>query len=350
MILKTVLLLALTHKGFGDNCEIIPYCNTCIDGQTCTECQIGYILNNILSGWMVCCPGNCTSCYRGLNNGHPSLVLCDNCKDGYFGETCQNWCGKFCVICDNNTGRCTECMPGTTGNDCENCLEGRYGDDCNTCPRNCKGNRCNIINGACYACKPGYYGRHCNLICPEHCESPSCLHTSGSCIGPCAKGWYGLNCQTPCSNHCKGSNCHKETGYCLEGCKEDQATLGNKFSIYGDHCNLTCPKCLDGTCLFDGTCSACPSGLTGKYCDIQCSVNCLSTTSANQTCDISGYCIHGCKDGYYNFKCNERCNEACLQDTCEQETGKCILGSKPGAKCKTGKPKNNLKVWLYFVL
>ena len=39
---------------------------------------------------------------------------------------------------------------------------GYYGKDCNiTCPQNCQDNRCNIKNGTCLGCSVGYKGQKC---------------------------------------------------------------------------------------------------------------------------------------------------------------------------------------------
>ena len=46
---------------------------------------------------------------------------CDRCKDGYYGypncEQCQ--CNGHSVICDKESGVCSDCVNGRTGNHCE---------------------------------------------------------------------------------------------------------------------------------------------------------------------------------------------------------------------------------------
>lgn len=136
----------------------------------------------------------------------------------------------------------------------------------------------------------------------------------------CVSGKWGDQCLQNCSQSCKDSVCHKDYGACLHGCIK-------KFA------GLNCTKCVLGLYGDDR--------VSGKYCNNPCPVNCMKT-SANQTCNISNYCIHGCEDRFYSTKCNN-CSDNCLQDKCEQETGRCLLGCKQEVTCENGKHKMTIK-------
>uniref|UniRef100_A0A8W8P3S2 Uncharacterized protein n=1 Tax=Magallana gigas TaxID=29159 RepID=A0A8W8P3S2_MAGGI len=122
-----------------------------------------------------------------------------DCVPGFYGERCENNCGK----CNNDT-------------------------TCNTasgvCPNDCQEN---WIPPLCADCKPHKYGLNCSFDC-GHCKNGKpCSTASGACIDGCDDGWTGIQCDTVCSNgtyvlngeciKCQGASkdnapCNKSTG------------------------------------------------------------------------------------------------------------------------------------------
>ncbi|XP_078320780.1 uncharacterized protein LOC144621431 [Crassostrea virginica] len=76
-----------------------------------------------------------------------------------------------------------------------------YGKNCSLkCPQNCQNGYCDIVEGTCFACKPGFTGPRCDL--------------------ECSLGLYGVNCLQNCSLTCGiPGNCDRKTGYCNGGCQ-----------------------------------------------------------------------------------------------------------------------------------
>uniref|UniRef100_K1QCQ0 Multiple epidermal growth factor-like domains 10 n=1 Tax=Magallana gigas TaxID=29159 RepID=K1QCQ0_MAGGI len=107
-------------------------------------------------------------------NPAPTIRLSrgQDCVPGFYGERCENNCGK----CNNET-------------------------TCNTasgvCPNDCQEN---WIPPFCADCKPNKYGLNCAFDC-GHCKndkpgSPA----SGTCIDGCDDGWTGIQCDTDLVN------------------------------------------------------------------------------------------------------------------------------------------------------
>ena len=148
----------------------MPDCSQCIDGYygdpanggDCLQCQCPNISNS-----------HSPTCVLNSNG----LPICNNCEDGYTGDSCQ-FCdnGYFgdavvsmllvlftifflfhslqtgvCTLCqcygnvdptlgltcNVTTGRCLQCQNHTTGFNCDQCLPGFYGDIPNGIP--CQG-------------------------------------------------------------------------------------------------------------------------------------------------------------------------------------------------------------------
>jgi hypothetical protein len=135
------LIVKAAHPAIVASCP--SNCADCSDGNTCTQCLIGYALTN-------------GSCQRIV-------------------------CSETCLECSDNT-TCTRCAVGFYLNSADN--------SCAVCSSHCT----SCFDGAiCGGCTPGYslaFNGSCHLECPVNC---------GSCSGPqftcsnCSSGFQLIN-------------------------------------------------------------------------------------------------------------------------------------------------------------
>ncbi|XP_048741064.2 multiple epidermal growth factor-like domains protein 11 [Ostrea edulis] len=167
-----------------------------------------------------------------------------------------------------------------------------------------------IVNG----CRVGFYGDHCNILCPSHCAGNVCDNVTGTCfnctdgwtgsvcISPCPINTYGRDCRMVCRGHCK-HGCNHVTGTCDNGCDDGwqgkDCTKECAPGTYGGECNTTCGHCRAGGRCFhiDGRCpNGCDPGFEGKRCDDVCAVGhygdgCSRQCNATTSCDhVTGIC------------------------------------------------------------
>ncbi|XP_067653994.1 multiple epidermal growth factor-like domains protein 10 [Haliotis asinina] len=155
----------------------------------------------------------------------------------------------------------------------------------------CKDNQhCSRCDGAgdCLECTPGYFGRRCNATCSKNCHKKKCTESengNGNCTDGCVPGYQGTSCMVPCDSS-------------------------------------------------GGSCTECPGGCDGGY------------------CQLGSSCVSGCVDSFYGTGCKS-CFSRCK--TCNRSTGVCIEchppfegqeggcenshGSEEGFE--TGDPKND---------
>jgi len=149
-----------SNNGYFSNGECI--CGTGYAGDTCYNCEQGYIntnpsqmgdpicyTNQCAQDTCGCAPGsteeNCTPlgvCKVSPDNGlaqctcspHYNGTSCNRCATGYINYpactpnfSCGEGCGKG--TCDSNTGVC-QCPPNFTGENCQSCASGYSGKDC----------------------------------------------------------------------------------------------------------------------------------------------------------------------------------------------------------------------------
>nr|XP_022305546.1 multiple epidermal growth factor-like domains protein 6 isoform X2 [Crassostrea virginica] len=184
---------------------------------------------------------------------------------------------------------------------------GFYGKSCNLpCPNNCRYRTCHIENGDCFNCAAGYRGILCKTECPHgwygvdckqqcsgHCrDNVSCNHVTGHCDGGCAAGWHVSFCKKECDDGAYGYGCVNNcSGYCLNDTPCDKET---------GHCDIGCaPGYINAFCS-----QKCNSGTFGNGCTGRCSGNCLN----NDVCHhIDGACTGGCMNGYIGKLCSKAC-------------------------------------------
>lgn len=142
------------------------------------------------------------------------------CNLGKFGN---GHCNDDCLNCLNNV-----CQP--TSGACE-CDVGFYGDHCDQiCPLYCKNNVCKMSNGQCVECDVGFFGNHCDQLCPGNCENHTCNKDSGLCT-ECISGFYGNVCNQACPDNCGNNVCSMQDGQCLIPLPERQT--GDTCSYIG---------------------------------------------------------------------------------------------------------------------
>ncbi|XP_062622131.1 multiple epidermal growth factor-like domains protein 10 [Saccostrea cucullata] len=140
------------------------------------------------------------------------------------------------------------------------CDFGYYGGECSRCPEKCLNNNCHIQTGACSACKEGYtgetctecsagrYGRSCSLTCGQCRDGTTCDNMNGACPNGCSAGWMGGKCDQKC-----------EFGYFGLGCNNSCSIANCKNSSSCDAINGACVVgCIDGWT--GSTCNEKPNG------------------------------------------------------------------------------------------
>ncbi|XP_046557434.1 scavenger receptor class F member 1-like [Haliotis rubra] len=121
----------------------------------------------------------------------------------------------------------------------------------------------------------------------QHCSD--CDVNTGHCLTECEMGYYDLKCFSVCDGHCKGNPCNLSadgSGRCNEGCVPGYQGIG---------CNIPCDSP-------GGSCTACPGGCDGGY------------------CQVGSSCVSGCVDSYYGTGC-KKCSSGCT--SCNRSTGTC---------------------------
>ena len=213
------------NGGCNKTCSI--HCKdicSAIDGN-CTGC-IGRF-------WKAKCDEECNDlCEDGCGQYDGK---CYNCRDGYYKdesmETGCSACPEDCQKCQNKEK-------------CESCRDGKYGEKCDqNCNKNCKDNRCEI-NGNC-DCNPHHYGNDCSKDCLG-CTEHGCDQESGICSDHyCLEKYYDPRmCNKNCGSNCGGKGkCDLFTGECIS-CE------GNKW---GENCEKDCSE----ECEVDGRVDCC---------------------------------------------------------------------------------------------
>ena len=180
----------------GPNCYIDHCDGEYCYGSGCTRCKDGYYLYETSCNQ---CPHDCETC--------SSVSMCNKCKKGKYGTTCEYTCENTCVDCVSAT-------------ECTDCMRGRYGSMCQLyCPLGCQDIICDKTSGKCTeGCRNGYYlsGENC-VQCPVECITCS----NDSHCTECSSGFYGSVCERFCHKGCLDHMCHIDTGNCSLGCSVD---------------------------------------------------------------------------------------------------------------------------------
>ncbi|XP_052813760.1 low-density lipoprotein receptor-related protein 1-like isoform X2 [Mya arenaria] len=256
----------------GDRCEIFDCYLQCLNGGQCT--------------W------NAT-----LNKIH-----C-RCREGFFGEKCENLTSTYCDnYCENG---------GTCGRDSRglrfcSCTEDYAGPRCEQCGLQysttiCANNgKCLIKNQVPYCqCQPGWNNKtNCEKqTCEGYClNSGQCSLGEGQLLCHCSPVFTGQRCETPidCKHHgCKnGGICDDQGNQVIQPqqCKCLPGYSGPFCEI--SSCNLQCKN--GGNCTIESPgepyCT-CPQQFNGKTCDA-----CRNPLVEGEKCNRSkchDYCFNG---------------------------------------------------------
>ncbi|XP_071115921.1 scavenger receptor class F member 1-like [Haliotis cracherodii] len=233
---------------------------------------------------------------------------------------------------------------------------------------------------------------HCLIIpaadCRDSQHCTDCDQSTGNCNTECSAGYFGLKCNSVCNKNCKLGKCH------LTVTGNDDCTHGCVPGYQGSSCNIPCDSP-------GGTCTACPGGCDGGYCQLgsscvsgcvdsyygtgckNCSSRCKSCNRITGTCDechppnfgpdceyscancfgsCRYGCLQGCVKGFYGYLCDSKCSANCrpppstttIEDgdtqrpECHQKDGVCSHGCADGwfgpqcfyscnANCKNGR-------------
>ncbi|KAL7884033.1 hypothetical protein AOLI_G00068030 [Acnodon oligacanthus] len=169
-------------------------CKTGVYGPKCDDCHPGFF-HFSSEGCQPCqCNQHSTYC-------HPQSGVCLDCQDNTQGQNCEECVPRFyralgssvkddCVSCPcadhsstgtchlDSSGRpvCDECKAGFRGSTCDVCVDGFYksGDVCVPC--DCSGNTdprsmpqiCHPESGHCLRCANHTTGAHCELCAPGY--------------------------------------------------------------------------------------------------------------------------------------------------------------------------------------
>jgi len=180
---------------------------------------------------------------------------CSPCKDGYWGDKCDQRC----------LTNCKSCM---SGDKCNTCDEGYWGNTCTQCNANCAYS-CDLISSICQKkCKKGFWGDYCNYTCSDSCNG-ECVKATGHCKRCKSKTMYGPVCNQECSTNCLLNECEQPSGDCTKGCTKD---------------------------------------FVGSRCEHRaCSLNCLPAIKNETVCShVDGKCLYGCREGFKGDLCDER--------------------------------------------
>ncbi|XP_048249085.1 multiple epidermal growth factor-like domains protein 10 [Haliotis rufescens] len=173
----------------------------------------------------------------------------------------------------------------------------------------------------------------------NHCSD--CDNTTGYCLTGCHTGYYDQICSSECSDNCMNHKCVLDSngfGNCTEGCMSGYQGLG---------CNIPCDSP-------GGSCTACPDGCIGEYCQLgsSCVSGCVDSSYGtdcverhvdpcidNQHCsdcaNTTGHCLTECDTGYFDPKCRSICSDNCKNEKCtllnnKTGSGNCTDGCVPG--------------------
>ena len=212
----------------------------------CDACKAGY--------WNNSCDGECGKC-KDVSCSQNNGTCLSECVDGFYGQLCDKPC-RFsgCESCDRNSGDCRTCKQGLWGENCqERCSTYCLTDSSGLVYCDKETSNCNIP-----ACLIGYFSPQCRMECSSNCltsenslSKGKCEFNSGKCDDGCKTGWFGDTCDDQCSIYCFDNTCDRN-GRC-----NDQ--LGCNPGRYGFACEESCSAtCNDGTCdRENGNCTEC---------------------------------------------------------------------------------------------
>ncbi|XP_071098507.1 scavenger receptor class F member 1-like [Haliotis cracherodii] len=227
--------------------------------------------------------GPCEETHHCSDCNNTTGYCLTECDTGYYDQMCSSECSdnckhRKCVLVSTGFGSCTQgCVPGYQGLGC-NIPCDSPGGTCTACPGGCDGGYCQLGSSCVSGCVDSYYGTGCDETpagpCMDNQHCSDCDITTGHCLTECDTGYYDHKCSSACSDNCKHQKCVLvSTGFgsCTQGCVPGYQGLS---------CHIPCDSP-------GGTCTACPGGCEGGY------------------CQLGTACVSGCVDSYYGTGCDE---------------------------------------------
>ena len=354
---------AVACKGYGEPgsvCSSRGTCNMGASGDGKCVCERGYAGEKCdkecPGGYKNPCSGHGTcdtltaacSCIDNEVDGHFGGLECNNCKDGYFGDSCSEICPS---VSGTTSGRECACSEGWAWRDCSIECIGGAGNPCN---RNGVCNATNAGDGTCI-CNIGFRGFDCSVRCAGHaatgkeCSGNGICSNDGSCTcnqdstlgfwsppdcGSCLGEYFGLMCDQlcpkgpnglPCSGH---GTCPKTRGVC--DCRSDTdggyweglACEMCQTGYWGFECRNPCPGGACDPCSGHGICD---SGVTGTgICA------CFDTPGIGYW---KGTKCDSCAVGYWGSECKQECPGGLTPETWCSGHGDCSQGPTGSGDC-----------------
>jgi hypothetical protein len=337
----------------GDDCQL-ELCTAppLTPGYVTGACD-GYVLSDdcIVSCEVCDDDGSATeTCHSGVKYVGAPVLNC-NPGDAFTLSGCvADKCALGTHTCDINA----ICSPTNDGEGSCSCNEGFSGDGHSCVSGHCDPNPC--VNGG--TCEPQDDSYRC--VCPtgfagDHCELPTCTapdSSDGYIIHSCVGQVSSQDCSMSCGTCTEDNECETGVGYfgepvltCVSGqkfqvsgcavdkcqngannchinadCTPDNTPLGftcmckEGYSGNGVSCeseNCIPNPCNGGTCNDDGTCTSCPSGYGGTFCDIP---KCTSPTQ-------EGYFVEDCTGPVIAEQCIVKCGTCNANDGCVEGVG-----------------------------
>lgn len=324
---KSFLFTSCSNTCLEPQENVTGICDV-ITGECLYGCQDGFLGPNCTDECSPNCKKSEISSNLTCNATDGSCSL--GCNDGFWGVKCNE-------LCRYNIPDCKKCTANQESVTCLECVNNfkmeNNGATC-TCSFYClprddlPGTNCDPYTGECvHGCKPGRYGRFCNLTCGNNCKNHVCHRYTGECTEGCVHASFcGTTCESICSNNCL----HQ---YCDQSCTCAQGCIYNNWGSYCNNlCGSNCTKPLyqvpnicamsDGSCLH-----GCRDELYwGNLCTRQCSSNCKSGKCEQNT----GRCIACVNNRVYGDQCDQACNKNCVEQSCERNDGSCDIACNPG--------------------
>ncbi|XP_071094997.1 protein crumbs-like [Haliotis cracherodii] len=164
---------------YGDHCNVScsSGCQSSVCDQSIGKCSLG--CTPTMYGRS--CDQTCSrNCMEGQCHNRSGMECSIGCRAGFWGQYCGRPCGGACLRCNRSSGSCMNCTKGTYGRHCEkncslncferkcnisgtcvsDCISSYHGNNCSfRCPKHCS--TCDQESGTCSKCVTGWTGEQC---------------------------------------------------------------------------------------------------------------------------------------------------------------------------------------------
>lgn len=321
-------------KNCGDSAE-----GLCSRGGFCYKCKKGFYGKSCDQT----CPASCPECVFDEKlikapDGEsflPAGSCPEQCKVDKWGSTCSEPCPANCKKTQGllESARIPSCLK-ENGN-CVKCTGAKFwGEQCeNACSQGCGGEECHKDSGLSKdECKAGWWGTRCDKQCSAGCNEGACDKTDGKCESGCNAGFSGERCDQTCPEGTGPEGCDQVSGQ-PETCSS--GSFPYKVVRDGHWTCKSCPdNCVNNQCDIDGKCTAgCEASFYGEDCTLNCPPHCEGPCDTTATGGYDGYCT-ACETGWTGKKCTKRCHNTCA--ACNQRGD--AVGEEDCTVCNLAEP------------